>query len=230
MITGYFPPYCPAATTRAPSFARFLQKHGHDVRILCPYLPQYPAILEPGLEAGRIHYVPFKDIDDTPRRVKSWLKGWMGGRKGIETTSEEAIGQGVIYTSEAPKQKSFRRLRSRLTYLYTTFVHFPDRQWTWVRPAHKVAQNLFDSWRPDIIFVSTPPYSQLFLARRLAHEFKIPWALEYRDAWVVQPYYSYPWLRKVLEGWVEKWVTKTAKTVFAAVSYTHLTLPTRSYV
>lgn len=215
IITGFFPPYCPPATTRMPSFARFLLEEGHDVRVVCPYQTQYKPFLKPGIESGRIHYVPYYDVDQPPRKIKQFLSKHLKRLSGGPNARVSADVEATIQAEKPARRKSSSKLRAFINNAYTTLFHFPDRQWTWIRPARKRVEQLFQSWRPDIIFVSTPPYSQLLLANKISKAYAIPWVAEYRDTWSVQPYYSYPFWRKVIETWLEKKVTKSASRLFA---------------
>ncbi|MGD8326240.1 MAG: glycosyltransferase [Sphingomonadales bacterium] len=214
IITGFFPPYCPPATTRMPSFARYLLEQGHDVRVVCPYQTQYKPFLEPGIESGRIHYVSYYDVDRPPQKIKKFLSLHLKRLSGVSNLRNSTDVESTIQTEKPARRRSSAKLRAFVSNLYMTFVHFPDRQWTWIRPARREVEQLFKSWRPNIMFVSTPPYSQLFLANTLAEKYDIPWIAEYRDTWSVQPYYSYPRWRQRFESWVEKRVTKSAKRLF----------------
>lgn len=205
LITGFFPPYCPAATTRAPSFARFLLSEGHDVRVLCPRISHYKPVLQPGFSSSRIHYVDLPDIDAPTK----WLKRFTVKLKGARNSQESQTVIPNNPTVYAPPL--WRRI---LNQLYMEILHFPDRQWPWIKPALRQADKILASWKPDVIFVSSPPYSQVFAAQRLSRKYNIPWALEYRDTWVVQPYYNYSKARKWLEGRVERNVTKSADAIF----------------
>lgn len=215
IITGFFPPYCPPATTRMPSFARYLLDQGHDVRVICPYQVQYKPFLKPGIEKARITYVPYFDVDSPARNVKNFLSNALHLWRDRAGPAAVADVEATIQTEEPMRKRKAAKLRAWLAHIYTTFVHFPDRQWTWVRPARKALDKMFESWKPDVLFVSTPPYSQLFLAQKTAKKYAIPWVAEYRDTWSVQPYYSYPKWRQRLELKVEKHVVKSANILFA---------------
>ena len=73
----------------------------------------------------------------------------------------------------------------------------------WIKTAIPAGERLIESWRPDIIFASTPPYSGLIVASRLSRAFSIPWTADLRDLWADRPYYRDPvwrlWVDRIIE-------------------------------
>lgn len=215
IITGFFPPYCPPATTRMPSFARYLLDEGHDVRVICPYQTQYKPFLKPGIEKSRITYIPYFDVDSPAHNIKGAISKFLNIWRDSGRSQNTADIEATIQAEEPARRRATAKLRAWAAHMYMMLIHFPDRQWTWIRPARKAVDEMFKSWKPDILFVSTPPYSQMFLANKVSRQYGIPWVAEYRDTWSVQPYYSYPKIRQSLELKVERRVVKSADALFA---------------
>ncbi|MFZ5609461.1 MAG: glycosyltransferase [Pseudomonadota bacterium] len=215
LITGYFPPHCPAATTRAPSFARYLLGQGHDVRVLCPDRTKYESVISAGLPAGRVHYVRLPDVDAWIRRLKDWL-----GRGRSRKAYDMGKARGERPPALARPAGVMARFRAKAASLYYSLAYFPDRQWPWIRPARRAGDALLRQWRPDVIYVSAPTFSPFFVASYLHRRTNIPWVAEYRDAWVLEPNYSHPWLRRVVERWLEKRVTASAAMVVCVTAQT----------
>lgn len=58
MLAGFFPPHAPLAATRAPSFARFLLRRGHDIRVVAADNPDWPPVSGHGLPEGVVRFTP----------------------------------------------------------------------------------------------------------------------------------------------------------------------------
>jgi hypothetical protein len=74
---------------------------------------------------------------------------------------------------------------------------------------------LFRSWRPDLIYATSPPVTSLIVADRLARRHAVPWIAEFRDLWTDHPYYEYSPLRR----WFERiWEHRVLRRAAALVS------------
>jgi len=72
--------------------------------------------------------------------------------------------------------------------------------------------------KPDIIFVNTPPFTNIMVGMTLAALFSIPLVVDIKDDWVDSPaYWKKEPLRRMIENWVEQQVIRK---VFAAITVT----------
>jgi len=72
--------------------------------------------------------------------------------------------------------------------------------------------------RPDIIFVNTPPFSNIMAGMALAALFSIPLVVDIKDDWVDSPaYWKKGPFRRMIENWVEQQVIRK---VFATITVT----------
>ncbi len=62
LVTGFFPPYAPTASTRAPTLARYWTEKGHDVRVLAAHNPGKPQVLSHSLPEDAVRFVPFSEV------------------------------------------------------------------------------------------------------------------------------------------------------------------------
>ena len=73
--------------------------------------------------------------------------------------------------------------------------------------------------KPDIIFVNTPPFTNIMAGMVLAALFSIPLVVDIKDDWVDSPaYWEKGSLRRIIEKWVEQQVIRK---VHAAITVTH---------
>lgn len=217
LVSAHFPPYAPAAATRAPKLAQYWRAHGHDVRVLAAHRPKLPPILEPGLPPELIVYAPMRDVNDWPGAMKTWLKSLFGGTDaGAPPPDRKAGGAG----GAAPPP----RVRRWFDWIYQQCTNIPDQHVGWVRPAIKAGDAIIASFQPDLIYVTAPPHSAFLVGASLARRHGIRWVAEYRDAWVTNGYYDGAWFRKPFERALERWALSSAAGIVGLTETTARTL------
>ncbi len=100
----------------------------------------------------------------------------------------------------------------------------PDRDDEFCKAVFELAHRImnvgvmgFDAFKPDVIYVSAPPFSLLTVGEQLAEYYNIPLVIELRDAW----YTGMPWpyknriQRKWAAYWEEKCIRQAAIVVVA---------------
>ena len=80
----------------------------------------------------------------------------------------------------------------------------PDNKIGWKRKAKRAAIQLLQREKFDLIFATAPPYTDFLIGRELSKKFGLPLVLDYRDAWIDNPYHFYStplhrWLHRRLE-------------------------------
>jgi glycosyltransferase involved in cell wall biosynthesis len=101
------------------------------------------------------------------------------------------------------------RERSRVwqyarSYLKLNF-DFPDYYKTWYSPALKEAREILQKEKVDLIFSSSPSYTNAFIAKKLKKEFHLPWVSEFRDPWAGNAFLNLS-LEKTLIKPLRKWL------------------------
>jgi glycosyltransferase involved in cell wall biosynthesis len=83
----------------------------------------------------------------------------------------------------------------------------------WIPGALSAGTSLIEGWRPDVVYVSGPPFSGFLIAKRLAQMASCPWIADYRDAWTSGGYYAQSRVRRTLDRAIEKRVVRTSAAV-----------------
>lgn len=184
LISYYFPPYNSIGAVRLGKIAAFLYDQGHDVRVLTADRQPFEKSLPHPLPAENVLYTSRINL----RKPADLLQG--GEEKAV---AEGSVPQGTGWS-----------LGRRIWWLYRMLVYFPDMQVGWYPYAVKAGKRLLKTWTPDLIYASGMPFTGHLVARRLAHHSSVPWIGELRDLWMDNHYYEFPFLRRWLEGWLEK--------------------------
>ncbi|MEK6570678.1 MAG: glycosyltransferase family 4 protein [Bacteroidota bacterium] len=84
------------------------------------------------------------------------------------------------------------------------FLFIPDNKIGWRRKACQTAAELLQREKFDLIFATAPPYTDFLIGRYLKKRFNLPLVLDYRDAWLDNPYHFYftpihRWIHHALE-------------------------------
>jgi len=184
VISFYFPPYNSIASVRVGKIAKYLEKFGHEIKVISAQ--KGPLLCNLDIE------IPIKNVTYT-----QWRKL---APDNLKTNFREMVaGSNRLYHFT---RQCWRVLKSA--------IYFPDEFIGWTPYAIKAAKEIVNIWKPDIIFVSVSPYSSLFVASRISAEFKIPWIADFRDLWTDNPCYPFGGLRKMIERKIEKKVLSQA--------------------
>lgn len=197
IVSYFFPPYNTIGALRVGKMAKYLNRLGHDVRVLTANNQPLPSDLP--LE------IPERKIIRTMWYNVNWLpEALLGGRRRVAYAGYESTGR-------------FSKIFDRLGMYYKTLFNFPDGQVGWYPHAVAAGRKLIREWVPDIIYASASPVTSLLVASRLSKSTSIPWVAELRDLWVDNHYYPYGPIRRMLEGEIERRVLQSAA-AFVTVS------------
>ena len=211
LVTHYFPPYDHIGSARTGKTAKYLELFGHDVRVIAARdtLTRF-ATMPLEISAEHVIYTRwinwFFKTDLALNRLAQWLRG----SSGIDAAGAGHSQPGKV----APETKSNRsrmtvagkRIRDALRSVF----YFPDAQVGWLPFGIRAGRQLLETWRPDVIFASSGPYTALIIASTLSREFSIPWVAEFRDLWVENHQYQHPAWRRSIESRLEKSVVSGA--------------------
>lgn len=193
IVAAFFPPANSIASVRTGKMAAYFQEQGHDVRIITAHDVGYPETLEcPIAEEAIIRCE------------------WFNFNQALRILKNKIIRKENVYKENQRSTNSSGEVRSPAKRIYSSLTAIPDFCWTWIRPAKKAGNKLFNSWKPDIIYASGGPFSSFFVAKYLATKINIPWVAEYRDLWSNNDYYPHISLRQKLDIFLEKSVCKSA--------------------
>lgn len=225
LVTGFFPPYAPTASTRAPTLARYWTEKGHDVRVLAAHNPGKPQVLSHSLPEDAVRFVPFSEV----KALRDVAAYHLFGRvPPVHAPAAAAAGRAGQAGSAGKPQEAprYRRLpfRQKLADLYWDLMFIPDKHLFWVQAATRAGLEWTRNWQPDLIYSSGPPHSGHMIAARLGKALNAPWVGELRDEWAGNPYGLESWLRSVVERRLERQTLGQAKALVALTATTRATL------
>ena len=198
IVSFAFPPSNVIGAVRVGKLARYLDRRGHDVRVLTTDLVEDRSLpLE--ISRERVFYTEYYERRHWIDRVVRLLRS----RTALPTEGRREDAPPQDGAPPRPLRQAFRRH-------YFGLTHIPDMRADWARTAIPAGRRLISEWKPEIIFASAPPNTGLMVASRLARTHKLPWVADFRDLWVDNPYYSEPGWRKRIDTILEPRILRSA--------------------
>lgn len=190
IVAAEFPPLGGGGVIRATKLAKYLDRIGWSVTVVCSDDPLGEA-------------VDHSLLAELPPSVAIVRVGSrLGSASKRASTAAKRLGPGN------PLFRVLYRLRAGVRALMAV----PDR---WIGWALKVGRMDPEALgRPDVIVSSGPPHSGHIAAALLHRRHRIPFIIDYRDEWVLNPFYRtrLPW-RRLIEPRLERWCMRTAARV-----------------
>ncbi len=184
LIVSYsFPPYNSIGAVRLGKMTKYLTEFGWDVRVLTAANQPFSSTLPLSIEADRVTYTRSFEVDGPAR---------FANRKG----GGDYVASGFEVRTSG--------LKNVLKTLYTNTMYLPDSNVGWLPFALKEGRKLVQSWKPDVIYASGPPFTSLMAAAGIARSTGIPWVAEFRDLWSSSPYYRWSNFRKRIDQFLER--------------------------
>ncbi|MGI8402139.1 MAG: glycosyltransferase [Gemmatimonadaceae bacterium] len=212
LVTHYFPPYDHIGSARTGKTAKYLERFGHDVRVLAARDTLTPfATMPVEIPADHVVYTPwiswFFRTDLALNRLAQRMRG-ASARDGSRAAAHSPPVEAKSDTTrrESGTTRAGKRIRDALR----TVFYFPDAQIGWLPFAIRAGRQLLKTWQADVILASSGPYTALIIANRLSREFDIPWVAEFRDLWVENHQYQHPDWRRTIEARLEQTTVSTA--------------------
>jgi glycosyltransferase involved in cell wall biosynthesis len=133
----------------------------------------------------------------------------------LKNVEAEIIRVGSLDLNRFFKKKGVVRMpseRVRKTLSFVSDIFFvPDNKIGWKGKVLKKVSELFESKKIDIIFATSPPYTDFLIGMELHKKYKIPLVIDYRDVWHEYPFKVYPTpLHKYFNYKLEKQVLHNA--------------------
>jgi glycosyltransferase involved in cell wall biosynthesis len=191
IVAAEFPPLGGGGVLRATKLAKYLARRGWTVTVACSDDPMGDAVdesllaeLPPAVSVIRVG----SRVGTVAKRAAAAAKTRLGRRNPIFN---------VLF---------------RLRAAGRAVVSIPDR---WISWALQVGRMTASSLGEPQVAVSTgPPHSGHIAAALLHRRLNIPYIVDYRDEWVLNPFYAtrLPW-RRVIERRLERWCLAGASRV-----------------
>lgn len=177
-VAYYYPPLATSGSMRPLAFSRHLDrgKWSPIVLTIDPDCRPPEVGLDPGLGAqvpADVHVIRVGHADPlkTLAHIRSALRGH---RSSADSQFDpEQLGQS----------KHQSRVASMAGVLAEQLFAFPDRSWPWLRPAVSTAIRELAPAPPHVVLATAPPWTDLFVAARIAKYFGVPLVLDFRDPW-----------------------------------------------
>ena len=164
VIAYYFPPLGLSGVQRTLKFVKYLPEYGWHPTVLTVEERGYFAKDEDML----------RELDGLPVRI-------------LRTHSRDPLHlmrkRNVVTMPSGWKYDAFLRINQ-------VFL-VPDNKIGWKRHALREARRELRETHYDAIFSTAPPYTDFLIAAELKKEFHLPLILDYRDAWLSNPYHYY---------------------------------------
>lgn len=182
VVAYYFPPLGLSGVQRTLKFVKYLPLYNWQPTVLTvspgTYFARDSSLLKE-IEPLNISILRAESIDPT----RLFRKGTTEGGRVVRMPREW-----------------FRKTLNVASQL----IFVPDNKIGWKRRACRVASDLLEREKFDLIFATAPPYTGFLIGRYLKKKFGLPLVLDYRDAWVDNPYHFYftpvhRWLHQRLE-------------------------------
>jgi glycosyltransferase involved in cell wall biosynthesis len=200
IVSFWFPPANVVGAIRVGKLARYLDRHGYEVRVLTTKIDGDRSL---PLE------IPIEQVIYTDYRQRKDRLSLLGRSfRGRAAAALSVSGKVSLVENNRPSKPAWDWLQRQ----YYALIHIPDMRSDWIKTAVPAGRRLVEEWRPDIIFASAPPFTGLIVAGRLGRSFDIPWVADFRDLWVDNPYYGYrePGWRRPVDAMIERLMVKNA--------------------
>jgi glycosyltransferase involved in cell wall biosynthesis len=194
LVSYAFPPYNDIGHVRVGKTAKYLERFGHDVRVLTAMNQPYDASLPVEIPEEHVVRTHWWNVN-RPAEVA------FGGRGKVVERGLESRGR---------LRPLVQALRAIYRVIYKGWISFPDDQIGWLPFAIRAGSRLIEVWRPDVIYASAVPYTSLIVAHLLGKRYNLPWVAELRDLWVDFHRYHIGPVRKRIEHLIEKRVLSSS--------------------
>ncbi len=198
IVSFWFPPSNVVGAIRVGKLARYLDRRGHDLRVLTADIGGDRSLpLE--IPEEQVIYTNYENHEDwLTTVVRPFLR-----RPAIALGARGELSPVDGGTSSKSAWESLRRH-------YYGLLHIPDLRRNWIKTAIPAGRQLMKEWKPDIIFASAPPITGLIISTRLSRAFDVPWIADFRDLWVDSPYYDEPGWRRCVDVVWERSIVRSA--------------------
>lgn len=98
------------------------------------------------------------------------------------------------------------------THVFKEFFLYKDKGFYWIFPLYSKLKNKLDNAYYDFILFTGDPFFQWLIAPIIKKKYNIPYVLDFRDPWLLDPF-NHSKIRKYILGFLEPYVVKNADLV-----------------
>ncbi|MFA5498519.1 MAG: glycosyltransferase family 4 protein [Candidatus Cloacimonadia bacterium] len=195
LIAYYYPPLGGPASLRLSKTAHYLSKLGWNVDVLTVKNILYHSIdeglvkREKGIRIFRTNSLEVLTLLYYVQRLTKLLPN-----KEIKKQSHQTSN---LYFKFSGKLRDFGKK-----------LFFPDEKIGWLPYAYKRGAKLLQNNRYDLILASSGPYTSALIAHKLSKAYNVPYVIDYRDHWSLNPYETQTGLHHRLSKQMEREILK----------------------
>lgn len=166
-VTVNFPPFNSIGAVRTGQTAKYLRRLGWDVRVITVR----DQLRDHGLPEGIPDCCVYRERAPALWRLVLRRTGGLRGPSLAATASTDSWWSRVKKSA----LRSWKRFQ------------VPDKNASWIPFAVLRGVKVSESWHPDLILASGPPFSGLVVGMLLARRLQVPFVPEFRDLWTEEP-------------------------------------------
>lgn len=184
VVAFHFPPIAAAGTHRTLNFVRILRRRGYRLGVLSTSSTSGLATDPSLLDRVPADVAVERSFHIDPYLLLARLRG---ARDGEPVAAAMPSGDGP-----AAVGASGSAVHTAVDYL-SRLANLPDRYSTWIPTA--VARGVLLGRRigAQVMYSTAPPYSAHVVGLFLSRILDIPWVVDLRDPWILNPFHSNPY-------------------------------------
>jgi glycosyltransferase involved in cell wall biosynthesis len=209
ILSWYFPPSNTIGAIRVGKLAKYLMRHNVDVRVVTAREPDLSKTLPLEIPAERVTWTRAIDINrpiDVVGNLRNRLLRRSPKPGGGAAPGASSAGDG----NGGGRGSLLGRVLSTVSDYYLNLSNLPDRYVGWLPWAIAGARRTCRDWKPDLIYVTGPPFTAFLAGHHLSRKLGVPWIAEFRDRWADDPYFEAPDWRMALLDRMERRVAGSA--------------------
>ena len=179
MITYDFPPIGGGGVQRNVKFLKYLTRLGWDTNVLTVKERDFyvfDTTLLKEIKETKIYKSNSLDPVSLSFQLKKIIKSKL--KSGSNNHVPKEINEGGFIVT------AYRFIRK--------WFLLPDGFGGWIPFAYRKGKKVINEIKPDILFCTFPVPSNAFVTYKLWKKFNIPFVVDFRDAWVDDPYTEFP--------------------------------------
>ncbi|RCK71724.1 MAG: Glycosyltransferase-like protein [Ignavibacteriae bacterium] len=187
VIAYYFPPMGLSGVQRTQKFVKYLPQFG--------WRPTVITVTPTGYFAQ--DYTLLDELKDKP----------------VEIVRVGSLDPNRLFKKKGIVKMPSERVRKIFSFLSDMFF-IPDNKIGWKKNVLKKVGELLKNNKYSLVFSTAPPFTDFIIAYEIFQKYKIPYVLDYRDAWLDYPLKYYPTpIHKYLNYRYERDVLHSAKKI-----------------
>lgn len=202
-----YPPENAIAALRTGKMARRLRARGFDLTVFTTEKTTGDRSLGRETPESCEISTDFYDLDAAINPV-GLMRRWWG--QSPATASHNPAPALAPAARSGGLRAALWRLASDV---YNHLALFPDRHVGWQRHLVPALDHWCQVRKPDLLYVSAPPFSQIAAVSRVARKHRLPLVVEFRDLWADEAFPAVPRWRQWLDAWGERRAMRGASAI-----------------